>query len=307
MLKNPMNPEANNVPNLNTLGLWIQAWHLVKGSKAAVWGVFFAGTLIVTILSGLCAMLILGMMNDWGNTPFSFLLAQLGLATILCILTFFVLANVISLLLMLGIKRSRGEAISYASVKPYLSRWLPITLTFFYVAATNFVLITIANMALAVLLHTSGTVATPDNSLFTLSILLNMTLSAILAPLFLSALPLVAERKYPAWKAFNLSIELGKRNWKSLVLCLLLYQILYLMLLAGSVAPFVWPFINLILIIWLIPYAVVISGMAYSRIICQDPLLKPATPRPVAVDEEDEEDQDEDEDETEEDEPTSTK
>lgn len=261
--------------------MWIYAWHLVKGSKAAVWGIFFVGVLLILLTAGLTSIPTMRLFNEWGNLSMTALATNLAIAIILGIITLILLANTITLLLMLGVKRSRNETISYKKVKHFLSRWLPITLGFIYISLTNLIISQIINMGLmhlfpALVIVTEGNQlpAHPGfTTIFAPIILINMLMSAALAPFFLATLPLIAERKYSAWHALTTSIKLGMKYWSQLFLLLFISQILYAITLLGAVVPYIWPLINIVLMVWFLPFVTIVFGIGYEYIIARDPLL----------------------------------
>ncbi len=287
-------PEKPTLPaittDLSTVGMWLQGWHLIKGSKASIWGVSFVGVIINVLLFSLASVPAMRIVNEWDHLSVTMRAACIAVSIAFSIATLVLTANLLTLLLMLGIKRARGEDISFEKVKPYLSRWLPITLSFICIAIFNAIVNRVINIGLlslfpALVVHpSSGMLTHPNIGAAVFMLLVNMLLAAALVPFFLSALPLVAERKYSAWQGFVTSLSLGKRNWFRLFILLLMIQILYVIPLLAMAVPYIWPVLNVILMIWFIPYAIIVFGIGYVYIASYDPILRPPKPTPKTLD-----------------------
>ena len=252
----------------------LQSWKLLKGCKWPLWLIVASGLLLPCLFAGIVGP------HVFQSQEFS-----LSKSTFLLINTI-ITAPLATGALLIGIKKARGESISYRAGFLYFNHWVSLAIAGVIVFLVYQV---VSVLGLSFENHLAASLAG--------------IVSYFLMPFFILAQPLIVDKKLKIFPAIQKSIYLGGKNWLKIIilffsvsfaslLCLILgfiavriiqIPVLYLVFLIlknTSIDSLLFFHQHLLLIVnilpgaalitmfvWIIPYFIMINSQIYCKLI----------------------------------------
>lgn len=233
------------------------AWHLVKGSKWAIW----LPSLAIAATSVSVQFILHSILKIDPNYPptfFEFLL--LPLITNIMIAPFFAGA------FMVAIRRARGEKINKTTGYRYFSRTGSLMLILALITIFSNTLLYVANQS-HVIVFFQG-----HNHLLQMAAGI---ISALVCVFFILSIPLVADKQERPFQALAHSAKLIKPRWFRVSMILLVgYVLMLIAMLPTLIGLLTHPLIIalgliifVVILIWLLPFLFLLEGVIYHRLV----------------------------------------
>lgn len=254
-----------------------RAWHLVHGSKAALWGVNLGVLLIsLVVMIGLAIALtpvfyVLG--HEAAHSPLFSMVFPLVSTVMLSAL----LAPLVAGTLMVAIKHARGETVdAKTGYRYYFAYWGRTVLVFIVISSMIF----LVSLGLNLLTLFFTSTATPPTWLNLLSTLITLLIYVF----FMFALPAVIDQNLSAVKALAFSARIVKPHWFKVFLVLLMASAIVLLslvpgVLIGLAGLLITPdntvrfvlagvgtLVTVLLFVWSVPFSFLLLGETYKQL-----------------------------------------
>ncbi len=254
-----------NLQKLTIRHLLRQSWHLVSGTKGAVFWLLFSALLLLVICQLIAAKLgFLGAAQGSTaavSTKSSSALQYFSSMPLYLCLSF-IMAPFFAGGFMIAIQRAQGQAVSSTSGLLYFYKWLPlgvamILISLFSLIITAILILLPISILEVVHIHLS----TPDYAYLAYGTIAWIALAIIITYVFqllcIFALPLVIEKEFNPLRAVWVSIRASFKHLPLIILLLILSVILNTI---GMVC-------FLVGMLWTMPMTFIMWGMVYRYII----------------------------------------
>jgi hypothetical protein len=256
-----------------------KAWNSSFDAKGAVWAPAIITIVISFIISFIITAIFTGTIGYTGdlNTqhPLNAFIIQLVNAFLIAI----ILAPFITGMLMVAIKRARGEPVNAASGFQYISHWLKLATINIIITIFALVIDLFFSMVMVLLLRAGTHYMQPDiSSHYTNGFVIGVAVIMILCYLtfyafVVFAMPSAVDKNQSAWEAVCTGARIVMPRWfKMLCIEVMVAVIMIISLLPFSLSTLshltwvqvICGIVSLILIIWAVPYVVLVHGEAYK-------------------------------------------